>query len=637
MSVVPLQPAFEPGPISNSPARPGRAAKPRAHRDLLLDLLVSLGHISGGERVQATHMARLHGTTPLEVLVAEGWLSAEALLSARCNLMKASRIDPERAPADPALIEDYGLHWCITHGVLPWRRMSGATVFITAAPEEFETLKDSLPASAGRAILAVAPQQDVIEALRSTHAGRLVAEAESAVPGKWSCRGLKPPQAALWLLTMALGAAFLMLVPGLMATTLVWITLGTLAVTMAFKLILTLACLLARPPPPTQGAPRGNGKPLPRMTMLVPLLRESEVAAKLLNNLDRLRYPRALLEVIFVVEADDDVTKNALSQLHLPQSFRMLEVPAGTVQTKPRALNFALPFCKGEVIGIYDAEDRPDPDQLLKVAEGFRHAEPEVACLQGRLDFFNTRYNIVARCFTAEYAGWFGLMLQGLDRLRLPIPLGGTTLFLRRDALDRTGPWDAHNVTEDADLGMRFYRFGYRVQLIDTVTQEEANVRIWPWIKQRSRWIKGYMATYVVHMRTPVQLWRDLGPAGFASMQCLFLGSILGALTLPILFTIWAVSLGVPVPVLHSLAIPAPWVLGPTMLGIEAINLLIWAIGVRAPRHRNLMPMVPLLHIYFLMSTVAALKALIELLHDPFYWDKTDHGVAVHAETVDPD
>jgi cellulose synthase/poly-beta-1,6-N-acetylglucosamine synthase-like glycosyltransferase len=177
---------------------------------------------------------------------------------------------------------------------------------------------------------------------------------------------------------------------------------------------------------------------------------------------------------------------------------------------------------------------------------------------------------------------------------------------------------------------MRLYRHGYRVSLIDTVTQEEANVRIWPWIKQRSRWIKGYMATYAVHMRTPRALWRSMGGKGFAAMQCLFLGSILSALTMPLLLWLWLGHLGVPVvPEAVLAGLPPAHVLSPAMLGIEAVNLALWAAGVRAARHRHLWPMLPLLHVYFLMSSIAALKALVELLYKPFYWDKTDHGIAL--------
>ena len=84
------------------------------------------------------------------------------------------------------------------------------------------------------------------------------------------------------------------------------------------------------------------------------------------------------------------------------------------------------------------------------------------------LDFYNPRTNWLARCFTIEYAGWFRLVLPGLAAPWPAVPLGGTTLFFRRDVLEQLGGWDAHNVTEDADLGMRLARHGYRTELIDT-------------------------------------------------------------------------------------------------------------------------------------------------------------------------
>jgi cellulose synthase/poly-beta-1,6-N-acetylglucosamine synthase-like glycosyltransferase len=186
-------------------------------------------------------------------------------------------------------------------------------------------------------------------------------------------------------------------------------------------------------------------------------------------------------------------------------------VPLGTLQTKPRALNYALSFAKGSIIGVYDAEDAPAPDQLHVVVNRFAQRGPEVVCLQGQLDFYNSHSNWLAHCFTVEYATWFRIMLPSLERLGLAIPLGGTTLFFRRDILESLGGWDAHNVTEDADLGIRLARHGYRTEIIDTVTQEEANARAWPWVKQRSHWLKGYAITYGVHMRSPLKLWRDLG------------------------------------------------------------------------------------------------------------------------------
>jgi cellulose synthase/poly-beta-1,6-N-acetylglucosamine synthase-like glycosyltransferase len=223
-------------------------------------------------------------------------------------------------------------------------------------------------------------------------------------------------------------------------------------------------------------------------------------------------------------------------------------------------------------VGVYDAEDAPDPDQITRIVTRFAERGPEVACLQGVLDFYNPTTNWLSRCFTVEYATWFRVILPGLERLGLPIPLGGTTLFFRRAALEDLGGWDAHNVTEDADLGMRLYRHGYRTELIDTVTGEEANCRALPWVKQRSRWLKGYMMTWATHMRDPKLLWRQLGAWKFAGFQVLFLCTLSQFLLLPVLWSFWITVFGIEHPI--AAALPGWAAVGLFALFILAIVLL---------------------------------------------------------------
>lgn len=190
-----------------------------------------------------------------------------------------------------------------------------------------------------------------------------------------------------------------------------------------------------------------------------------------------------------ITEASDKVTQTTLRETILPHWIRVHEVPNGSLKTKPRAMNYTLDFCRGSIIGIYDAEDVPKPDQLLKIVNGFANRPAEVACLQGALDFYNPKQNWMSRCFTLEYATWFRLILPGFQALGLSIPLGGTTVFFRRHVLEESGGWDAHNVTEDAELGMRLAKAGYRTELIDTTTYEEACCAPRAWICQSSRWL----------------------------------------------------------------------------------------------------------------------------------------------------
>ena len=346
-----------------------------------------------------------------------------------------------------------------------------------------------------------------------------------------------------------------------------------------------------------------------------------------MRRLSRLDYPRDRLDVLLAVEADDTLTRDALAAADLPPWMRIIVMPDGQVRTKPRALNIALDHCRGSLIGIYDAEDAPDPDQIRKVVDRFHSRGPEVACLQGMLDYYNPRTNWMSRCFTIEYAGWFRLMLPGIARMGLVVPLGGTTLFFRRQVLEDLGGWDAHNVTEDADLGIRLARHGYRTEVIETVTGEEANCRVLPWVRQRSRWIKGYMVTWAVHMRAPRLLWRQIGPRRFFGFQVMFLGSILQSLLAPLLWSFWIMALGLPHPLAAALPPALPGALVTLFLLAEAVNISLGIIALRRSGHRLSPLWAFTLQAYFPLAAFAAYKGLWETLHRPFYWDKTHHGL----------
>jgi len=399
---------------------------------------------------------------------------------------------------------------------------------------------------------------------------------------------------------------------------------GVLAINTLLKLWMTLLAL--RPTPSRQTPDNVKISRLPCVTILVPLFREKDIAARLIKRLSRLDYPRALLDICLVAEERDQETRRALERVELPGFMRVIVVPDRSLRTKPRAMNFALNVARGTIVGIYDAEDAPDPDQITKVVEQFHRMGPKVAALQGRLDYYNARTNWLSRCFTVEYASWFRVMLPGFARAGFPVPLGGTTVFMRRDVLRELGGWDAHNVTEDADLGIRLARRGYRTELIDSVTREEANCRPIPWIKQRSRWLKGYAVTYLVHMRRPLQLWRDLGSVGFLGMQLLFLGTLLGFLTAPLLLSFWLVSLGVAHPATAAFAPGAVKWFWIAFVVAELISIMLGLVAIRRAGHGRLAPWVPSLHFYFPLASLAMIKALYELVLAPFYWDKTSHG-----------
>ena len=598
------------------------AAEPQLHRTFSARLLAE-GQVAPHLLVQAMALHRRHGGRLADILLAQGDVGEAALYAAMARHWGVQAHDPLTTPPDPRLIDRIGATACLREGLLPWRQVGGETVVLMAHPEDFARHRDLLTRGLGPVRMALAPPRAIEAAVMAARGPRLARAAEARVPESESCRNFARGPLHLWI---ALGLAALSL--------LVWLSPFVLVETLAAWAVLTLICattlkiaaavLSLRRPPPEGPAPIIAR--LPVVSVMVALYREASIAPRLVRRLERLDYPRDLLEVVLVVEEEDRITRDALARAGLPPWMRVAVVPRGPVKTKPRALNFALDLCRGSIVGVYDAEDAPEPDQIRKVVQRFHARDEKVACLQGVLDFYNPRSNLLARCFTMEYASWFRVTLPGIARLGFPVPLGGTTLFFRRAALERLGAWDAHNVTEDADLGMRLARHGLRTELIDTVTEEEACCRAWPWVKQRSRWIKGYMMTWMVHMRDPVLLWRQLGPWQFLGFQVLFVTTLSQFLLAPVLWSFWAVPLGLPHPVADAMPRGLLTAMFWLFIATEIVNFAVGWLGMRATSHRFSALWLLILHVYFPLGTLASYKAAWELVTNPFYWDKTSHG-----------
>ena len=591
-------------------------------RHLLHSGVVNAADIVTALEYQTNSRARLP-----TILLARGMAEEDALCASLSVHWGLRLVDPSVALPDPRLIDLYGAQNCIADGVLPFGSAGGATVILAADPDDFACHRTKLTATFGPILMALASPRKIEAALLNLRGASLARRAENRVPDAESCRqwrlGAIGPRMTLAL--AALGA-WLWYAPGsVMLLVCLW-AIFTLVLSTGLKLAAAIAALRPAPPEPT--APIIAR--LPVVSVIVALYREGDIAGRLIKRLEKLDYPRDLLDIVLAVEADDTVTFKALARAELPIWMRVVTVPDGELRTKPRALNVALDHCRGTIVGVYDAEDAPDPDQIRKVVARFHARGPDVACLQGILDFYNPHTNWLSRCFTIEYATWFRLMLPGVQRLGMAIPLGGTTLFFRRDVLEKLGGWDAHNVTEDADLGIRLARHGYRTELIETTTGEEANCRTLPWIKQRSRWIKGYLVTYSVHMRDPALLWRQLGAVKFLGFQIMFLGTISQVLLVPVLWSFWALPFGLPHPIGAVLPNGATHLVGLLFLATELITIATGMIGLRRSQHKLSLLWVPTLQIYYPLAALASYKALLEVITKPFYWDKTSHGIFDH-------
>jgi hypothetical protein len=400
-----------------------------------------------------------------------------------------------------------------------------------------------------------------------------------------------------------------------------------LAIALRLAAVLSLAF-----PPKQKRAPRLlSDAELPRYTVFVPLFKEVDILPHLARALAGLDYPPAKLDIKIVLEAVDTATIEAATKLNFPGNVDLIVVPDRQPRTKPKALNYALQFATGDLAVIYDAEDRPEPDQLRKAATAFHHAPADLACLQARLDYFNASENWLSRQFTIEYCTLFRGLLPLLSRFGLPLPLGGTSNHFRIGVLRALGAWDPYNVTEDADLGMRLHRAGYRVETLDSTTYEEACCQSVPWIKQRTRWLKGWMQTFGVHMRAPLTTLRETGFAGFLAFHAYFAGIIISSLAHPLFYLVLAYdaargtlfqrggTLGGDI----LLAIAAA-----NFAGGYAVNLLLGAMSLRGTGHKGLWPHVIFIPIYWLYVSAAAYRAVWQLIRAPFYWEKTEHGVS---------
>ncbi len=418
---------------------------------------------------------------------------------------------------------------------------------------------------------------------------------------------------------------------------------------------------------------------LPVYTIFLPLYKEANIAGKIVRNMNRLDYPKHKLDIKILLENDDISTQEAVKQCHLPDCYEVIIIPGMVPKTKPRACNYGLERARGELCVIYDAEDRPEPDQLKKAWYVFKHASADMACVQAKLNYDNSRYNWLTRFFTIEYSTTFDLLLPGLSTMDMPLPLGGTSNHFRTGLLKQCGGWDPFNVTEDCDLGIRIYTDGHKTCVLDSTTWEEANSQLWNWVRQRSRWVKGFIQTHLVHTRHPLDTIKRLGLRGYLGFYM-----NVGATSFMMLANVffWIAGLVYLGLLWHALAhgdtlantIIGPqnfngyngleilgmrfraWPLlywGPTESALWAgLSVVLFAVSMLLllanglfvlihlaaclkRRNYHLVPMAFLMPFYWLLISFAAWKGFIQLFTNPFYWEKTNHGLC--AEQKEPE
>jgi len=588
-----------------------------------LDFLAARGLPPGALLAAEAEALRL-GIGADEALLAQGAVGERALYQALARSLRAPFVDAALfAPDTPPAAVRAGL------ARLAGANAQGRPVFAMAPRgAELVALKRLMGRQGGeRGDVAIMTPSGFSAALRGQIGARVAREASANLAAPLCAeRGLSNPQrvavaGALALCALALsrmGAA------GDLATIVVALFF---LVSIVVRLAATASALEATTAPPRRAL---ADRDLPRFSVVLALYKEAEVAADLVAALERIDYPRAKLEVKLVVEEEDETTRRAFEALRLPSRYEIVVAPNGRPRTKPRALNVALPLLRGDLVVVYDAEDRPEPDQLRRAAERFAAAPARVACLQGRLAIDNAADGWIAGLFRIEYAGLFDVLNPGYAALGLPIPLGGTSNHFRVAALREAGGWDAWNVTEDADLGLRLARLGYAVEALDSTTHEEAPFTLRAWSGQRGRWLKGWMQTLAVHTRAPRAAWRDFGAVNALAA----LGTIAGALASALFLPVFTLRLG------WDVATGEIWRFeGPLSFVAATLSLAIMALGPIAAfappmlglwrrRYWRQAPLLALLPVYYLMISFAAWRAIYEMFVRPHAWVKTAHGVS---------
>ncbi|HET9133362.1 MAG TPA: glycosyltransferase [Gemmatimonadales bacterium] len=603
------------------------------------EVLLARGLITAEQLETALRQQRRTGEKLGRLLLILGYVSRLQLAQALADRWRRPFLTIAPDSVDVAVAQRFPLDATLRLRAVPIRD-TGTEVVVASAEEPGEELHDTLAVvyPGRQPDIRITTEWDIDRAIALTHRRKVV---DTSIYGLYF---RDQAESAFTVFTLpqylAFSVACLVLLAGLWSAPLQTLLFLNVPVT-----LFMLAVMLFRTYVGVVGAGAETAititpgqlealeaRELPVYTILVPAYKEARVIGNLLRSLAALDYPADKLDIILLFEEDDPETLAAAKAAAPGANVRFMVVPAGEPQTKPKACNVGLLFAQGEYLVIYDAEDRPEPDQLKKALLAFRQGPRELACVQAALNYYNWNENFLTRMFTLEYSFWFDYLLPGLDRLRLPIPLGGTSNHFKTAVLRELGGWDPFNVTEDADLGIRAAMHGYRVGIVNSTTYEEANKKLGNWLRQRSRWIKGYMQTALVFSRDPIGLVRRAGLRQAIGFVLLIGGT-------PLIFLMQPIAIGLTILWLVTrtqLLTPLfpPWLLYISLFNLLFGNVLAIYVNMFAVFKRRLHVLVLfsiLNPAYWLLHSMASFKALGQLFTRPYYWEKTTHGLTRHG------
>ncbi len=566
----------------------------------------------------AERIAEQWGVAPHEVLIALGWLDERDYVAALATVLGVEWIG-RHAPKGRLMVSPQAY---------VARRGEVVIGAYDRGPHALRETISHLPSNEW-AVLATRREIDAIQL-----AGAEAALIDHAIEGLWRADPSASARwgAETWQVIAAVGIMGLFIGGAAVAPEII-VPLVLAVLTLPFLCIVLLRSAavveLLRPVSPVPLRAPMSDADLPRYSAMVALYREAQILPDLVEAMAALDYPSAKLDVLLVLEASDTETLEAVAALDLPGNIRPVVVPEKGPRTKPKALNYALELVNSPYVVVFDAEDIPEPDQIRRALAAFAEGPDDVACVQARLAIHNTRQGWLPRQFALEYASLFDGQLPALERLGLPIPLGGTSNHFRVERLKEVGGWDPYNVTEDADLGFRLARGGYRTLTIASTTWEEAPIRLRSWVKQRTRWLKGWMQTYLVHTRRGGRARHQGGWRKAFDVHVVIGGMLLSALVHPIClvavaYQAWSGSLFAPT---HGIAERVlVWIAVLNLMLGYASAMMAGAIAAWRRGWRRLAVQALLMPVYWQLVSFASYRALLQLFVDPHKWEKTEHG-----------
>ncbi|NPC98474.1 glycosyltransferase [Nocardioides sp. zg-DK7169] len=568
-----------------------------------------------------------------DILVAHQTIAEDVLVAALGEIHQMERVGLADADPDPELAHRIPEPLARGLRVVPVAQTSAAVLVAVArplAPADLAEVEQALGAPARQLLANRTDLDQLLQRVHSAHyasvATQHLMETQPEVSAHQVFTGAQKTVPALALIAVVLCAVvwpFTTLVVLVGLCSLLYLLVSV------YKFRLTLRALGTHLETDVTDAEIAalDERALPTYTILVPLYKEAGIVARLVRDINALDYPRTRLDVKLLCEEDDEETIARIRELALPPHFSMVVVPDSQPKTKPKACNYGLQLATGTYCVIFDAEDRPDPDQLKKALVAFDRVADNVVCVQAKLNHFNQDQNLLTAWFANEYSMHFELVLPAMGAAESPIPLGGTSNHFVTSTLVELGAWDPFNVTEDADLGIRLHRAGYRTAMIDSTTLEEANSHLPNWIRQRSRWNKGYFQTWLVHMRNPLRLLSETGLRGFMSFN-LTMGSAFVLLMNPIFWALTTIYVLTQAGFIEQLFPGVVFYAASALLFVGNFVFVYLNVAGSLQRGEFSITRTALLSpLYWGLMSWAAWKGFIQLFTNPFYWEKTEHGL----------